>query len=251
MTSDSSWKEFFDGHASVYLENCFTQNTEAELEFLVEELGLDEGASILDIGCGVGRHAIPLAARGYRVTGVDISDGMLERARAAAGEAGVDVTWVRADVSQELPPGPFDAAVCLCEGAFGLLGADDDPGEHDLAILRNAHAALKPGAPIVLTVLNAMTFIRRYSDDDVRSGRFDPVTLVESSEMDLETADGAKSVRVRERSFVPPELALMLRVAGFDVEHIWGGTAGKWERGPVELDEMEIMAVARKRGATG
>jgi len=45
---------------------------------------------------------------------------------------------------------------------------------------------------------------------------------------------------------VPTELALLLRHAGFAVEHVWGGTAGNWGRRPVDLDEYEIMVVARR-----
>ncbi len=247
MTKRNAFRDFFDVHAPRYLDNCFTKNTEAEVEFLRVELGVEPGASVLDVGCGTGRHAIPLAKLGYRVTGVDISEGMLAEARRAALEAGVEIDLRQADVSHSLPEGPFDAAVCLCEGAFGLLGADDDPLEHDLDILRNVHAALRPQARFIMTVLNAMVPIRRYSDEDVAAGRFDPVTLVEESDMECETEDGPASFRFRERAFVPTELALMLRLTGFDVEHIWGGSAGKWERGPVELDGMEIMAVARRR----
>ncbi len=247
MTGGNDWERFFDGHAPVYMENLFTANTAAEIEFLMVELALAPGARVLDVGCGTGRHSVPLAALGMRVTGVDISAGMLERARAAAAEAGVDVEWVKSDVSKALPAGPFDAVICLCEGAFGLLGEADDPEDHDLAILRNIRGALAPGGRLVLTALNATRMIRQYDDDDVEAGRFDPRTLVEQSELDEHLPEGAAPVRVRERAFTPPELDLMLRVAGFDVEHIWGGTAGAWNRGDVKLDEMEIMAVARRR----
>jgi hypothetical protein len=47
--------------------------------------------------------------------------------------------------------------------------------------------------------------------------------------------------------YTPTEFALMLRIAGFTVENIWGGTAGNWRRGPMDLDEYELMAVARKK----
>jgi len=246
MATGNEWERYFNAHAPRYMENVFTGNTAAEIDFLMSELALAPGATLLDVGCGTGRHSIPLATLGLRVTGVDISEGMLEQARAAAGEAGVDVKWVKSDVSKELPAGPFDAAVCLCEGAFGLLGEDDDPDEHDLAILRNVNGALADGGRFVLTVGNAMAMIRRYSDDDVKAGRFDSRTLVEQYEIDEGTPEGTSPARVRERGFVPPELELMLRIAGFDVEHVWGGTAGAWNRGAVSLDEMEIMAVARK-----
>ncbi len=102
------------------------------------------------------------------------------------------------------------------------------------------------GARFVLTALNGLRTIRQYTPEDVRSGRFDPMTMVETSRMDWDTPDGRKSVTVRENSYVPRELAALVRQAGLEVEHIWGGTAGRFGRRPVDLDEMEIMIVARK-----
>jgi hypothetical protein len=52
---------------------------------------------------------------------------------------------------------------------------------------------------------------------------------------------------MREHGFVPTELQLLFRMAGLNVLHIWGGTAGDWRRGQINLDEYEIMAVAEKR----
>jgi len=52
MSPKSEWQEFFDGHAPVYNENCFTKNTLAEVDFLIEALELKPGASVLDVGCG-------------------------------------------------------------------------------------------------------------------------------------------------------------------------------------------------------
>jgi len=246
MSSGNEWEQYFNGHAPCYMKNVFTANTSEEVEFIVEELRPAEGSSVLDVGCGTGRHAIELARRGFRVTGIDISEGMLEQARIAAAEAGVELELVRADASRELPKGHFDVALCLCEGAFGLLGRSDNPVDHDLSILENINGALNPGAPLMLTASNAMALIRRFSDEDVREGRFDPDTLVEEYEIEYDTPDGKSSMRVRERGFVPSELALLMDAAGFEVEHIWGGTAGKWGRRKVELDEIEIMVVARK-----
>jgi hypothetical protein len=64
--------------------------------------------------------------------------------------------------------------------------------------------------------------------------------------MELETPEGKKSIRTRERGFVPTELVLLLRQAGFAVKHIGGGTAGNWGHRPLDLDEFEIMVVAEK-----
>ena len=243
--SENVWQQFFDGYATQYEDEVFTKGTEAEVAFLVGVLGLPVGARVLDVGCGAGRHSVALAARGYRMTGLDLSGGMLEQARSAAGAAGVEVAFVQADATAFSLPLGFDAAICLCEGAFTLIGADD-PVEHDLAILANIREALAPGAPFVLTASNAMRLIREATPEQVAEGGFDPMTSSTSCDMEWEDADGMHSLRVRERGYVPTELALLLRFAGFAVEHVWGGTAGNWGRRPVDLDEYEIMVVARR-----
>lgn len=244
MTGKDIWEEFFDAHAPVYEENVFTKNTAREVDFLIEELLPPPGGSILDVGCGTGRHAVALAGRGYAVTGLDLSSEMLAKAADAAGAAGVSVNWVRADARRFSLPGKYDAAVCLCEGAFGLLGREDDPIGQPLSILCNISRNLKDGAKAVLTVLNGAAMLRRHTNEDVAGGRFDPSTLVETGE--YAPREGMPVVAVRERAFVPTELALLFRLAGLSVRNIWGGTAGNWGRRPLDLDEIEIMIVAWK-----
>ena len=176
------------------------------------------------------------------MTGVDISSGMLDQARKAAREAGVKVDWIHADATEFKSNNTFDAAICLCEGAFGLLGKDGDPFEHGLSILRNINKALKPNARVIFTVLNGFALIRRSKQEDVEQGRFDPTTMAEASPMEYDTSEGKK----RERAFVPTELVMRFRQTGFEVKSIWGGTAGKWGRRQIDLDEMEIMVTASK-----
>ena len=87
MSETHPWEEYFDGHASEYMNNPFTKATQEEIAFLLDHMNLEPGARILDMGCGTGRHVIPLAKLGFMVTGVDLSKGMLEIARKAADEA--------------------------------------------------------------------------------------------------------------------------------------------------------------------
>jgi SAM-dependent methyltransferase len=255
MTGRSPWQQFFDGHAPVYMENVFTKNTLAEVDFLLDEMKLPPGSGILDIGCGTGRHAVELARRGYRVTGVDLSAGMLAEARRAAEAAGVQVELIHGDATQYRADRLFDAAICLCEGAFSLLAPDDDPWQHEQAILRNIHDALKPGAPFILTALNGMRHIRRLGQQEAaeqrqdEGGDFDPVTMTETYEMEYDAPEGKRTVTLRERQYVPTELTLLCRQAGLEVLHVWGGTAGNWGRRPIDPDEMEIMVVAKRADA--
>jgi len=178
------------------------------------------------------------------VTGLDLSAEMLGIASEAARAAKVDVEWVRSNATQFTFPARYDAAVCLCEGAFGLLGESDAPIDQPMAILCNISRSLKPQAKAVFTVLNGAARPRKFQNSDVTEGRFDPTTMVAASEHP--PREGLPAVAVRERAFVPTELLLLFHVAGMSVLHFWGGTAGNGGRRPLDLDEIEIMIVACK-----
>jgi ubiquinone/menaquinone biosynthesis C-methylase UbiE len=246
MTAKGEWERFFDGHAPQYMDNPFTGNTVEEVTFVIDELSLEPGSWTLDVGCGTGRHALELAKRGYQITGVDISTGMLAQAQKTAAEAGVTIEWIQADATQFSTTRLYDAAICLCEGAFGLLNTGEDPADHDLRILRRIRAALKPGGRLVLTTLNGLAKIRRCTQADVQSGRFDPLTMIELLTVECETEHGQEEVTLAERGYLPHELFRLFGEAGLEVEHIWGGTAGNWGHRQIDLDEMEIMVVGRK-----
>ena len=239
------WKEFFRHEAEQYDREPFTQATEQEVPFLIEQLKLPKGASILDVGCGTGRHSVALAKHGFAVTGIDLSDEMLEKARARATASEIHATFLQCDATTYVSEPVFDAAIGLCEGAMGLLGQGDDPIERDLTVLRNIHAALKPGGQLIVNALNVFRVARKAGHDE-EADTFDVMSQTTLNTMVFETPEGPVEIPCRERMYTPTEFALMLRVAGFAVEHVWGGTAGNWRRGPMDLDEYELMAVARK-----
>lgn len=250
----TAWQRFFDSHCKVYDENAFTKNTSKECAFLSGIIPPDSYPDVLDVGCGTGRHSVVLSSMGYRVTGIDLSEGMLGAARKKASELGLETRFLQADATGTYPldlglTGSFDAAICLCEGSMGLIGTGDDPVGQPLAVIGNVGACLRKGGIFVTTVLNAARFIRRYGAEEISSGRFDPVDVVEwhpLSELYEDVEPELGSTLVGEKSFTGSEMRLMLRMCGFTVSAIWGGTAGMWGRRKPDPDEYEIMVVAVK-----
>ncbi len=241
-----TWHEFFERHAPHYDQNPFTRNTQVEVQFLVERMGLKPSMRVLDAGCGTGRHSVELAKRGMFMVGVDLSPAMLSVAKEKGDAAGLEIEWVEANLTEWQRPGAFEAAICLCEGGFGLINQDEDGVTHDLAILRNISASLVVGAPFILTALNGYALIRRMTDEAVTQGAFDPATMVLHHLDEMDLPEGPIQMIVKERLFIPPEVIALMRFAGFEVDAVYGGTAGEWGERPLKLDEIEMMIIARK-----
>lgn len=242
----NTWEQFFDQFAGRYDQESFTKNTEAEVEFIVEHAAPPTGGTILDMGCGTGRHSVALAQRGYRVTGVDISRGMLAIAAQRAQAASAAVEWVHANAADLVRPDSFDAVICLCEGAMCLLTDDENPLERDMTILRNIGRSLRSGGTLILNVLNASRVMRALDDQAVREGTFDPVNLTQVSDVAQCLPDAPTAHRLRERHYTAPEIRRMVQAAGMTVRGVYGGTAGNWGLRPIELDEYELMVIAQR-----
>ena len=137
-----NWFEtFFEGLALDMWRNAFTPaQTAEEANFLVEHLRLLPGMSALDVPCGNGRHAIELARRGIRMTGVDLSTGFLDEARRNAPA----IEWVQRDMRYLPWRDRFDAAYC-CGNSFGYFDHDNCQ-----KFLDAVAAALKPGGRFIL-----------------------------------------------------------------------------------------------------
>jgi SAM-dependent methyltransferase len=248
------WYEaLFTDYAEVYDKMFFTQGTLGECDFIESEIGGDRSVEILDIGCGTGRHAIELARRGYKVTGIDLSPSQIERARAKAAAAGVAPDF-RVGDARALPFGPeFSLALMICEGAFPLMETD----EMNFEILRRAARALRPGGKLIMTTLNGL-FPLHHS-----IGQFEIEGLAEATsedqDFDLMTFRMRSKFKTRndlgrpieldcdERWYVPSELTWLLKQAGFASIEIFGARLGAFSRmDALTPDELEMLAVAVK-----
>jgi len=144
------WRSFFREATFPLAELTNDADTRREVRELVRLLPCPRGSRILDVACGIGRHAIPLAKEGFEVTGVDWSSSYLWEARRRASRAKVPVRFLRRDMRALGLPAEFDAVTNLWT-SFGYFPKESD----DLRALRSMRAALKPGGWIFLEIADA------------------------------------------------------------------------------------------------
>lgn len=139
------WRGFFTGVVvDMWLQTMPEEVTRAEVAFLRKMLNVAPGAKILDVPCGGGRHAIPIARAGYDVTGVDFSAEFLEAAGSRAVAEKLSITFRQANMRDIGAQNEYDGAFCF-GNSFGY--ADD---ESNATFLAAVWRSLKPGARFIL-----------------------------------------------------------------------------------------------------
>ncbi len=245
------WFEGLADHlGAAYLRYSFTKGTEQEVGFLVEVLGLEPGMRVLDVGCGPGRHAHALGRRGIEVHGVDISERFVEVARR---DAPPGVTFERLD-ARALPfEANFDAAISLCQGAFGLQGgpaAAQGTG-------RDAEADRTGDAPVLAGIARALRPGGRAAVSAF-SSYFQVANLVEGTTFDADAGVAHEQTVIKDEQgrdattdlwttcFTPRELRLLARSVGLEPEHVWSVEPGRYARTPPDIEHPEHLLVARR-----
>lgn len=129
----------------------WTRHAEPEVKFAVKSFGLDAPATVLDFGCGNGRHALELGQLGFQVVGIDRSDALLEQAEDKAIELGIDhlVAFFPGDCRAIDLRRKFDAGLCLYD-VVGSSPSNDD----NLAVLSNLARHIKPGGRVLISTMN-------------------------------------------------------------------------------------------------
>lgn len=240
---DHWFEDLADHLGSAYLRYSFTKGTEQEVAFLVEAMGLQPGQRVLDVGCGPGRHAHALGRLGIEVHGIDISDRFVEIARR---DAPPGVTFARADARRLAFDGEFDAAISLCQGAFGLAdgGGGAVPVDPDAGVLDGIARSLRPGGRLALSAFSAYFQVRHTeamaSDFDATRGvNHERTTIKDEAGIDAE-------VDLWTTCFTPRELRLLASRADLVVDHLWSVRPGGYGRNEPDLDYEELLLVAHR-----
>jgi SAM-dependent methyltransferase len=232
-----------------YQNSLDPARADAEVEFMVEKLALAPSSQVLDLACGHGRHAIRLARRGHRVTGIDISTSFLERGRADAAAAGAEVDFVHRDMRALDAVLRYDAAIC-CFTAFGYFSDDENAD-----VLRRVGRALKPGGRFLLDILNRDGLARRFNPTTAteRDGnlmidrsRFDPLSGRVITQRTYLLGDRRVEAPFWVRLYTLQELSPLLRDAGLAVESAFGD----WKGAPLTLESPRLVVVARRTEAS-
>jgi len=227
-----------------YLRNAFTKGTEQEVDFLVDALALVPGMRVLDVGCGPGRHSLALARRGYEVVGVDHSAEFVRLAREAAAADGLPATFEALDVRELDRAGEFDAAICLCQGGFGLLGGYDETDVFGrIAATLRPSTSLRRGGALAVSAFSAVFAVRHLEVGE----DYDPATGVLHEVATVRGPDGTEApFDLWTTCFTARELELLARGAGLDAIEVHGVTPGAYRRGSPTLDHHELLLLARR-----
>jgi 2-polyprenyl-3-methyl-5-hydroxy-6-metoxy-1,4-benzoquinol methylase len=247
--------ELFENYGQQYDKENFTQGTLGECDFIEQEVDFNKNLKILDVGCGTGRHAIELTKRGYSVTGVDLSESQLERAKQKAAEQKLAIKFIKAD-ARNLPfENEFDLAIMLCEGGFPLMETD----EMNFQILQSVAKSLKPKSKIIFTTLNGLFplfhSVKDFLSQSTQEGNatysentFDLMTFRDFNVTTIADDNGKEMhLDCNERYYVPSEITWLLKSLGFTKVDIFGAKLGAYSRNDkLTTDDFEMLVIGEK-----
>jgi SAM-dependent methyltransferase len=221
-------------------------NTPAEVDRFLSLLKIPANAHVLDLCCGVGRHSLELARRGFKVAGVDRMQAYLEQAREAATKENLDVEFVCEDMRNFLRPNAFDLVINLFT-SFGFF----EGIEEDRKVARNMFGSLKRGGILLMDMSGKEILAREFRERDWRE--VDGIYWLEERKILDDWSriqnrwimfkDGQRFENtICPRLYSAAELRSLLHEVEFKKLNFYGGFDGS----PYDSQARRLVVVARK-----
>ena len=240
--SDDFWKTMAP---MMFGEERLAGTTE-EIDHVAPLLGIQTGDAILDMGCGMGRHSLELARRGYHVTGVDRTETYLHEARKTARKEGLEVDFILSDMRKFISPDSYQAALSM----YSTFGYFEDQEENQ-QVLRNIYQSLNLGGTLILDMMgkevlarifiektweeqNGMLFLQEHKVSRNWSWRENRWIMVRDGEL--------YEYKVSHWVYSASELADMLKDSGFCLVDIYGDLEGA----SYDQNARRLVVIAQK-----
>jgi len=220
--------------------------TLTEVDSIMSLLGISAGACILDLCCGMGRHSLEFARRGFIVTGVDRTPFYLKKAIKSARTEGLSVEFIQDDMRKFRRTNGFDAVINL----FTSFGYFEDV-EDDRQVVKNVYYSLKSGGVFLLEMMGKEILARIFLERGWREE--DGIIVLEERKLNKDwgwidnrwimfRGDRRKEYRVSHRLYSAVELSTLLRETGFGQIDVFGGLDGSL----YDHTAKRLVVVARK-----
>ena len=220
--------------------------TEQEVQFIADALQLPRQSSILDLYCGYGRHAIELAKRGYKMTGIDANQQFIDLATQRAQAEAAEVVFRQCDMRELDYCNDFHAVINMF-AAFGYF-TDEENGR----VLKRVARALKPGGLFLIDLLNREWMMKnslnRYwkqpNGEHVLSYKVELRQGIATMRRQLTNQiTGAKTEsEFFLRAYSLPEMTDILREAGLIIATTYGG----FDCRPYDAEAPRMIILAQK-----
>lgn len=243
---DWTAKYFDEVYARFFLESVDDLRTSSQIDLIIGKTGIVPGSVVADIGCGLGRHAINFAKRGYKAYGYDFCELYIEKAKQSAVLSGVaDCTFIKKDAREFDEVAKFDMVTSLWV-SFGYF---DD--KTNLDVLCRMAKSVKPGGFMVIDLENREYIMRHFIVDKYRDrdgflilerNKFDAFTSMNKCTRTIVAPDGTRSVYKREvRLYTLTEMIQMGAACGIRFDTVFGD----WDGNAYGLEVPRMILIGR------
>lgn len=246
------YEEWFGEDYKLIYPHRNEEEAKEQVKFVSQHISIPEGAKVLDLCCGCGRHAVELMRLGYDVIGLDLSAELLDMACARADECGMDMEFIQCDMREI----PYENHFDLIVNFFTSFGYFDDDADNQ-RVLSGISEALKPGGKFLMDYMNpdkvASNLVKK-DEKDISNGahviqeRWIDESLHRVNKKITMLKDGEESIyRESVRLYSYEEMKSMIAAAGLKLTHTYGDFTGSH----YSKDSTRMVLIGEKPEVSG